>query len=181
MVFAQSWPACEALRKQLIGFSPFPYHPNDVRSAYCHPVSQCKIKPVSTFWLWKTGIFWERGGDFRRELRALVGVLVPWRPTRWQKLAGFAGFLSSSTTQLAETGLAGWRRSTDRTGLWRYSLLTGNLTGIFENKRQFLETQRPRCAQIQTVTRIPYTNSEFQAASREFIKCISEIALRARA
>jgi hypothetical protein len=89
------------------------------------------IKLVSGRGLLKTGIFQISAGDYRlfRSENAENRSLEIGRESA--KARHWWAFLRVSVTFSLSAGLAGWRRSADRTRLQANSLLTGNFTGNF--------------------------------------------------
>jgi hypothetical protein len=93
--------------------------------------TQCRSNPLSGRSLSKTGIFQISAGDYRRfrshsgQFRSLETGRQFLKPRHWR------AFLRLRRAKSLVVGLAGWRRSVDRTGLQANSLLTGNFTGNF--------------------------------------------------
>jgi hypothetical protein len=101
-----------------------------VRKIDCVHRAAVVIKPVSADSLRKTGIFADKGGDFRR-FPAQIGEPGVRRRNRMREKPGFPAHSRVSWEGRPNAGMAGWRRSADRTRLHANSLLTGNLTGNF--------------------------------------------------
>jgi hypothetical protein len=76
------------------------------------------------------GIFAEKAGDFRRFPLPLRQTGSPETKANARK-AGFPAHSRVSWEAWPNAGMAGWRRSADRTRLQENSLLTGNFTGNF--------------------------------------------------
>ena len=79
----------------------------------------------------KTGIFPDVAGDYRR-FRFRTGQIRSLETGRqFAKARHWRAFLALRVVKSLCPGLAGWRRSADRTRLQANSLLTGNYTGNF--------------------------------------------------
>jgi hypothetical protein len=87
------------------------------------------IKPVADNSLRKTGIFAERAGDFRRFPPQDRRTGSPETNRMREKPVFAASHVSRAARPNA--GMAGWRRSADRTCLYENSLVSGNFTGNF--------------------------------------------------
>src|SRR6476660_3166624 len=95
------------------------------------PTTQCRSKSVSAKSLPKTGISGNLAGDFGRILSKVVAIRSLETEREAQESPYFAGFPRLWCNLSQVDGLAGWRRSADRTRLQANCLLTGNFTGNF--------------------------------------------------
>jgi hypothetical protein len=92
---------------------------------------QCGSNPVSGPCLPKTGIFQISAGDYRR-FRSRSGQFRNLEThSQFTEARHWRAFLPLPGIRSPDAGLAGWRRSADRTCLQPNSLLTGNFTGKF--------------------------------------------------
>jgi hypothetical protein len=94
-------------------------------------VRQCRSNPVSGRRLPKTGIFQIFAGDYRRFLPRSGQIWSLETDRQFAKARHWRAFLALPRAESPGTGLAGWRRSTDRAGLQANSLVSGNFTGNF--------------------------------------------------
>ena len=103
------------------------------RMASCTASSgtQCRLNPVSGRNLPKTGVFQLSAGDYRQFRSENAQNRSPETGGQFAKGRHWQAFLLISGTFSPGAGLAGWRRSADRTRLHANSLLTGNFTGNF--------------------------------------------------
>jgi hypothetical protein len=85
--------------------------------------------PVSGPGLPKTGIFQISAGDYRRFRSHSGRFWSPETASRFAKARHWRAFLSLLRAKSPVVGLAGWRRSADRTCLQPNSLQTGNFSG----------------------------------------------------
>ncbi len=100
-----------------------------VDSHGCYPVGHAVgIEPVSKMCLPKTGMFQSMRGDFCRHTQRKKRVGHTETNTVLEKPA-VCGLFATFSQVFEITALFGWRRSGDRAGLHRISLLTGNFTG----------------------------------------------------
>lgn len=75
------------------------------------------------------------------------------------KKPGFPAHSRVSWEALPEAGMAGWRRSPDRTCLHPKSLLTGNFTGKLANLVAQRPAPRPESAALQRLLmQFPYSD-----------------------
>jgi len=93
--------------------------------------TQCRSNPVSYRSLPKTGIFQISAGDYRRFRAKIVWIWSPETERQSAKGRNCRAFLGFMDIQSPVVILPGWRRSADRTGLRKNSLVTGNFTGKF--------------------------------------------------
>jgi len=91
--------------------------------------TQCRSNPVSGRGLPKTGIFQISAGDYQRFRSHSGRFRRPETDSRFANARHWRAFLSLLRAKSPVAGLAGWRRSANRTRLQANSLLTGNLTG----------------------------------------------------
>jgi hypothetical protein len=91
--------------------------------------TQCRSNPVSDRNLPKTGIFRVSAGDYRRFRFRSGQFRSPEIDGEFAKARHWRAFLGLLRVKFPGAGLAGWRRSADRTRLHANSLLTGNFTG----------------------------------------------------
>jgi hypothetical protein len=111
---------------------------------------------VSARSLPKTGIFQTSAGDYRRFRPKIVQTGRLATELIFAKTRNWLAFIGFSREQSPVAGLAGWRRSADRTRLRTNSLLTGNFTGNFAIPRVYF-LARDRCAAV-AFDAIPYAN-----------------------
>jgi hypothetical protein len=144
---------------------------------HCHLATQCRSNPVSGPGLPKTGIFQISAGDYRRFRSHSGRFRSPETTSRFAKARHWRAFLSLLRAKSPGAGLAGWRRSADRTCLHTNSLLTGNFTGNFSILRlsgpillqqtaapQSLLEQFPTQSNRENISK----NREFLVVNREF-------------
>src|ERR1700680_4188524 len=110
--------------------------------------TQCRSNPVSGRGLPKTGIFQISAGDYRRFRSRSGQFRSPETDSQFAKARHWRAFLRLQRVKSPGAGMAGWRRSADRTRLHANSLLTGKFTGNlrFRGLPELTFVAKNRCA-----------------------------------
>ena len=105
--------------------------------------------PVSCRRLPETGIFQIFAGDYRPFLPGTGQIRSLETDHQFAKARHWRAFLGFMWVESLSAGLAGWRRSADRTRLHPDSLVSGNFTGNFAISRAFGRSFEQETAALQ--------------------------------